>query len=276
MRVFRQKYTDRAGKTRESSKWYVEFKDADEQERRLPGFTDKAATVELGKKVERLVGFRVLRQELSPELARWLETIPNDLRKRLGKFGLLDAKTVAGKKPLAQHVDDFVASLRSAGLSADYVDPVDARVRRLVTLCGFQSIGDISGAAVQEALAKLKANGSAGTTNGDGSEKTSRGLGQRTLNHYLAAMKQFTRWLMTEGRTFKNSLAHLKVGNANLDIRRERRELSETELQALLKSAETGPTLVRHHGSESPPAVSRGREHGAPRERMRVPHTAAL
>ncbi len=243
MRVFRQRYTDRAGKTRESSKWYVEFKDADERLRRLPGFTDKAATVELGKRVERLVGFRVMRDELSPELARWLETIPNDLRKRLGKIGLLDAKTIAGKKPLAQHVDDFVTSLRSAGLSDDYVDPVEARIRRLVELCGFQSIADISGATVQIALAKLKVNGSAGTKKDDGTVKTSRGLGQRTLNHYLAATKQFTRWLVTEGRTLKNALAHLKAGNANLDIRRERRELSETELQALLKSAVAGPTL---------------------------------
>lgn len=250
MRVFRQKYTDRAGKTRESSKWYVEFKDADDRERRLPGFTDKAATVELGKRVERLVGFRVMRDELSPELARWLETLPNDLRNRLGKFGLLDAKTVAGKKPLAQHVDDFVASLRSAGLSPDYVDPVDARVRRLVELSGFQSISDISGATVQDALAKLKTNGSAGMKKADGSDKTSRGLGQRTLNHYLAAFKQFTRWMVTEGRTYKNSLAHLKAGNANLDIRRERREVSEDELVKLLDATEKGSTLFGLTGEQ--------------------------
>lgn len=80
---------------------------------------------------------------------------------------------------------------------------------------------------MQDALAKLKTNGSAGMKKRDGTNKISRGLGQRTLNHYLAAFKQFTRWMVTEGRTYKNALAHLKAGNANLDIRRERRELSD-------------------------------------------------
>ena len=250
MRVFRQKYKGRDGKTKESSKWYVEFKDADDHERRLPGFTDKSATIELGKKVERLVGFRVMRDELSPELARWLETLPTDLWNRLANFGLLDAKSVAGKKPLAQHIDDFVATLRAAGLSKDYIDPVEARVHRLLTLSGFQSISDINGVKVQNSLAKLKANGSCGIMKRDGSEKISRGLGQQTLNHYLTATKQFTRWLVKEGRTHNNALLHLKGGNANLDIRRERRELLEDELTKLLNAAENGRTLFGLTGEQ--------------------------
>ena len=65
-----------------------------------------------------------------------------------------------------------------------------------------------------------------------------------------AATKQFTRWLVTEGRTFNNSLLHLKAGNANLDIRRERREVPEDELMKLLNAAEKGSTLFGLTGEQ--------------------------
>ncbi len=51
MRVFKQKYKARNGKTRDSTKWYVEIKDHNETVRRIPGFTDKKATDEFGREV---------------------------------------------------------------------------------------------------------------------------------------------------------------------------------------------------------------------------------
>ena len=243
MRVFRQQYTDRNGKTRESSKWYVELTDHLERSQRFPGFTDKGATIELGRWIKRLVETRMSGGVPSPDISRWLETVPRVLRNRFVKVGLLDSKRVAGNKPLLQHVDDFAVSLRAAGRSKDYVEPVECRIRRIIADCDFQTISDIQGSAVLECLATLKKVGTKPRKADDSDNKAVIGLGQRTLNHYLAAMKQFTRWLVTDRRAHENALAHLQAGNANLDIRRERRELPESELQALLKSAETGPTL---------------------------------
>ncbi len=56
--------------------------------------------------------------------------------------------------------------------------------------------------------------------------------------------------MVKEGRTYKNALAHLKAGNANLDIRRERREVPEDELLRLLDAAEKGSTLFGLTGEQ--------------------------
>jgi hypothetical protein len=90
MRVFKQKYRDRKNKLRETAKWYVEFKDHTETTRRLPGFTDKKIIQELGRRIEKLVAFRVLGNAPDPEMARWLESLPNELRGKLTKHSLLE------------------------------------------------------------------------------------------------------------------------------------------------------------------------------------------
>ncbi len=69
------------------------------------------------------------------------------------------------------------------------------------------------------------------------------GLGQRTVNHYLAAMKQFTKWLVADRRTSENRLTYLKGGNASLDVRRERRELNDAEIGGLLEAARNGKVV---------------------------------
>ena len=75
MRVFKQQYKSRNGKTKKSTKWYVELKDHNETMRRLPGFTDKKATQEFGRRLENLVAVRTLGDTPGPELSRWLETV---------------------------------------------------------------------------------------------------------------------------------------------------------------------------------------------------------
>ena len=87
MRVFRQQYKDRSGKTRESAKWYVEVKDHLDVVRRMPGFTDKALTAELGRRIQKLVAVRVLGDILPPDLAAWVERLPQDIRDRLAQTG---------------------------------------------------------------------------------------------------------------------------------------------------------------------------------------------
>src|SRR6188472_416415 len=99
MRVFKQKYTDRKGQTRESSKWYVEFVDHSEIRRRLPGFTDRKPTEELGRKVLRLVEARSIHQPAEPQLTRWVETMPATLRQRLARWGILDSRAEHHGRP---------------------------------------------------------------------------------------------------------------------------------------------------------------------------------
>ena len=63
-------------------------------------------------------------------------------------------------------------------------------------------------------------------------------------------MKQFCRWLQRDRRANENRLAHLQGGNVKLDIRRERRELSESEIAHLLKHAQTGPVRIGLSGEQ--------------------------
>ena len=178
MRVFKQKYRDRQGKLKQSAKWYVEFKDHTETTRRIPGFTDKKITEELGRRIEKLVALRVLGNAPDPELARWLESLPNELREKLTKHSLLDSRTVAGGKPLTKHLDDFHASLLHKGDSQDHADLVKARALRICKECKFKFFTEISASKVQKYLAEFRDNG--------------KGISYQTSNFYLQAIKQFS------------------------------------------------------------------------------------
>src|SRR5580704_16036336 len=100
MRLCRQQYKGRDGKTRESAKWYAEIKDHDGRRRRIPGFTDKGATAELGRQVERLVALRAVKQPPTPELSAWLEGMPAALSGRLAAWGILDGRHLPHAKTL--------------------------------------------------------------------------------------------------------------------------------------------------------------------------------
>ena len=81
MRVFKATYRDRRGRTRESSKWYVEFKDHLEAVRRLPVFCDKGQSEQFGGNLVKLVAHRMNREPADVDLRRWLDGLsPNDVR----------------------------------------------------------------------------------------------------------------------------------------------------------------------------------------------------
>jgi integrase len=135
--------------------------------------------------------------------------------------GIADTHEESHKRSLREHLSEFSASIRHDGCSEDYVKQIESRISRVLDGCRFRRIGDLSASRLQEFLSGLKAEG----------------LGQRTVNHYLTATKQFSAWLVKDNRTKANRLAHVKAGNAKLDVRRERRELSDGEIRWLLDTA---------------------------------------
>ena len=105
MRVFRQQYKGRDGKTKLSAKWYVEIKDHNGDQQRIAGFTDRGQTTELGNRLQKVVAARVMRETPNPELAAWLETLPGDLRGRLLEISLLDSRSAANASALDDPTD---------------------------------------------------------------------------------------------------------------------------------------------------------------------------
>jgi hypothetical protein len=158
VRVFKQKFS-KNGNVRETSKWYVEFRDQNEIVRRMAGFTDKKATEELGRRVEALAAVRMNNDPVPADLAKWLQSTSTVIKDRLGQWGLLDARTVANRKALMVHLDDFHAALLHKGNTAAHADLVKARATRVCDGCRFRHYADISASKVQKYLAELRDGG---------------------------------------------------------------------------------------------------------------------
>jgi integrase len=152
-------------------------------------------------------------------------------------MGVLDLAHSSAAKPLAEHVEDFVKTIRAKDNTAGYVRFVLRRVERFFTECGFMALADITAQAVRDRL------------------KTWRdaGMAPQTSNHYLAAVKEFTRWLVREERLGRDPLAVLAPLPASAirsGLRHERRALTLREVHTLLAAAEAGPERFGMAGPE--------------------------
>ena len=116
MRTFQSTYRDKkTGETRRTKKWCVELRDHNRDVRRLPGFRDRKQTEAIGRKLEQLVATKLSGEAPDAAMTRWLETVPEKLRKRLAEIGLIDPRRAAASKPLSEHLDDFEAALLAKG-----------------------------------------------------------------------------------------------------------------------------------------------------------------
>src|SRR6516225_6120861 len=107
MRVFKTTYKDSKGRTREASKWYIEFRDQLDTVRRLPAFTSKAASDEMGRNLVKLVAYyKATGGQIDPALTRWLAGLSPKTVSKLGAIGLVAPERFSACKPLSDHLDD--------------------------------------------------------------------------------------------------------------------------------------------------------------------------
>lgn len=140
------------------------------------------------------------------------------------RAGLVDSHLEQIKRPLSEHVDEWVASFDERITEKRRIE-MPQRVRKLVCMAGWKKLTDITEKSTVEALNKLR-----------GSDKATnkRLAGAQTWNHYLAHIKQFVRWCVPE-RLEVNPIAKIKRHNVEMDVRHERRQLSEDEQRRLLE-----------------------------------------
>jgi integrase/recombinase XerC len=131
------------------------------------------------------------------------------------------------KRLLAEHLDDYEAYLANKRSTKIHVTKTTQRIRSVINGCQFERIDHISASRVQEFLADLRANGRSTASS----------------NHYLRAVKMFSRWLVRDRRSNDDRLVHLSRMNADTDRRRIRRPLTTEEFMKLLQAAETGPVI---------------------------------
>jgi integrase len=153
----------------------------------------------------------------------------------LGRAGITDPFEAHRKRPLTGHLADREEVLKARNNTADYVRLKLARARKIIDACRFTFISELSASRVEAALADMRREPRFGT---------------QTSNHYLAAIKQFVRWLVKDRRTAENPLAHLEGGNVRPDRRHERRELSDAELVNLFQTAHSSGRVRKLKGPD--------------------------
>ncbi len=227
MRTFRMTYRGTDGRRRESRKWAVEFRDHRGAVRRIAGFSDRAQTAELGRRIEKLVAVRANHAVADGELLGWFESMPPAIAEKLAKLDLLDEHQIAAANPLAEHLSDFSTSLSAKGNTEKHVHLVTGRARQVLEDCRFRFWSDISAARVEVYLQRRR-------------ESEAR-FSVQTSNFYAQAIRQFCAWMVQSGRAASSPLASLRGLNVRVDRRHDRRALSVEELQRLLDAARKGP-----------------------------------
>ena len=206
-------FYQRKWKNGRKSTWYIKYYDESGIRQTVKGFTDKKATEQFAHKLEQEAFLR--------------------------KQGIIDplADKIAqeGRKPIADHMQDFYSNVLSCGVTADYAKKLCFRATKVTSLIQAEYLIDLTSSAVQKALSKIK----------------KEGLSLKTVNDHLAAVKQFMKWAESDKRILKNPISHLKRFNVAVDRRHDRRALSDDELIRLIRvTSEQGKTFEYCTGKE--------------------------
>jgi integrase len=148
--------------------------------------------------------------------------------------GLIDRFDEHRQRPVAEHIRDFRKHLQARQVGESQVKLVVYRAERILESCRVRQVSDLSASRVQKYLAELRAGG----------------LSIQTSNHYLRAIKQFSRWLVRDRRAGEDPLAFISMLNVATDRRHDRRPLTEREFAALISAAQAGPRRSLLEGSD--------------------------
>jgi integrase/recombinase XerD len=157
---------------------------------------------------------------LSERLARQLED-----GARARREGTIDAvaerMVIHARRPIDEHIVEYRRYLEAKGNTASHIDLTIGRIEKAVADAGWTTTADVDAATLSLHIDQLRA----------------KNRGPSTINHYLRAVKGFTRWLVTNHRLAHDPLIGVKMLNTATDLRRERRALDDDELAALLQVA---------------------------------------
>jgi hypothetical protein len=173
-------------------------------------------------------------KRVAEQLARKIEDEQDRIR-----GGWIDEKDLAYRdhaaKALVEHLEDFRRALVAKGDTAKHAQVTAYRARRVIELMKARRISDLSLSGALEALQSLRAR-----------EK----FNQQTINHYIRAVKAFSRWLWKDKRAREHHLAHLATADPEPDRRYIRRALTPEEAIRVIQAAEAGPTVMGMSGAD--------------------------
>jgi len=143
------------------------------------------------------------------------------------KAGMIDPLEEQAFRPFAEHLDDYRKHMKQKDDSPRHIRDTCVKIKKIAKAAKWRRVADILATDVQAYLAEL----------------ADKGLSIQTRNHYMTAMKTFTRWLYRNRRLRDGPLLHLSLSNTAVDRRHDRRPLSQDEFTLLLEAAEAGPPI---------------------------------
>jgi len=231
MKTTRPKYSDtREGRrAKVCARWYLDFRDSHGTRRRLPAYSDRRATDRLGQLVEEIMAQG---GQLSLELQRKVEGLPDSIRHRLIDWQVIDGRRIAESigKTLEAHLADFEKALLAKGDTEYYCGCKRRTIQAVFDGCGFKTWGDLDANRLYVWLHDQRG-------------EPGKGIGQRTFNSHLQSVRQFAKWMIKERRaTGSSPLEHLSPVRRT-ERRRTRRVLELAELKKFLAAAQDGPHM---------------------------------
>lgn len=138
-------------------------------------------------------------------------------------------------RPLSEHAKDYSEYLRATGTSQKHASTVLMRILRVLMESGIVNIRDLTVSKIKAVIAKMTRQPQKRSV----PKETWVLLSAQSRNFYLAAMKQFLKWMQIDRRIPDNPLLGLKGENVAVDRRHDRRALTDIELAKLLQTART-------------------------------------
>lgn len=235
MRIYKHTYTAKDGKARATASYYFDITDSAGRRRRVAGFRDRAATGELARAVERLASLQAAGAGPDRATLRWLETCPPRIRERLERLGLLDRRLAEGSRLIEELLDSWNESILASGPTEAHAQQTVGRVRRLFVRAQVTTWTDLTPEAIESALRAMRESGE---------------IRNKTSSAYLAATKQFCRWMVETGRASCNPVAIVKPVNPRINVGRRRRVATVEELRTLLQNTACEPERYGLSGPE--------------------------
>jgi len=186
------------------SKYVILYSDEAGRRRKKTGTTDKQVTQRIARELENRVALR--------------------------REGVVDAAgerfSDCERKPIASHLDDFIASMRARAGDPRHVASTRTYVERVVSAARVDRLSGLAPSAVTLALAAVEKE---------------HGLSARSVNAHATAVKSFARWAWKDGRIRAYELANIGRRNEQSDRRYIRRPMTEAELRRLIASTRSAP-----------------------------------
>jgi len=126
------------------------------------------------------------------------------------------------RKPLAEHVADYLGHCEHVGQAAKHIEEKDRHLKRLQEETGVQRLSDLTVKLLEQHMHNLR----------------ERGLSARTCNFARQVAVAFVSWANRTGRVASNPLTVVSKLEERKDRRRVRRPLTDAELARLLEVTE--------------------------------------